>query len=262
MQGASSGLERRLNTAIQSAAQLLSAASAVVCLTGAGVSAESGVPTFRDAQTGLWRRYQPEELASPQGFARNPGLVWRWYMWRLSLVEEAQPNAGHQALAALAHRVHDWTLVTQNVDSLHEEAGSPTVLHLHGSLMHFRCDECHHTHELLPAEREAEHPPLCRLCGGLVRPDVVWFGEALPRRALEQAVHAAQHCHVMLVVGTSGLVYPAAQLPQLAKEAGAALIDVNPQPGPLARLADVQLRGPSGKVLPHLLSALLSSKEP
>lgn len=244
-----------LNT-LRHAAALLSAANAVVCLTGAGVSAESGIPTFREAQTGLWSRYDPEELASPAGFARDPSLVWRWYMWRLSLLDDAAPNSGHLALADLARQVPHFTLVTQNVDALHEAAGNRDVIHLHGSLVHFHCSHCGQPHALSTAERDSEAPPRCVACGGAVRPGVVWFGETLPTDALIMAIQAAERCDVMLVVGTSGLVNPAAQLPYMAKRAGARVIDVNPQPGPISQLADVYLQGTSGKMLPSLLSEM------
>ncbi len=235
------------------AAALVREAEHVACLTGAGISAESGIPTFRDAQTGLWSRYNPEELASPQGFARDPGLVWRWYMWRLSLVEQARPNPGHLALAELARRVPRFTLITQNVDSLHEAAGSSQVIHLHGRLDRFRCHACGRSYTLQPADREAPEPPTCPHCGGLIRPDVVWFGEPLPEDALRQAFQAARTCDCMLVVGTSGVVYPAAQIPQMARSHGAHLVVVNPQATPLDTLAQVCLRGPAGEVLPALV---------
>lgn len=235
------------------AAQVLANASALVCLTGAGASAESGVPTFRDARTGLWSRYDPEELASPAGFARNPGLVWRWYMWRLALVEGARPNAGHVALARLETRTPCLTLITQNVDSLHEAAGNGNVLHLHGHLDRFRCHRCRTPYVLQEPDRRAQRPPVCPHCGAWIRPDVVWFGEALPPAVLEAAWRAVERCDVMLVVGTSGMVTPAAQLPRIAKRAGAEIIDVDPQPGPLSALAHLFLPGRSSEILPRLL---------
>ena len=242
------------------AAQHLSAASAVLCLTGAGVSAESGVPTFRDAQTGLWSRFDAEELASPQGFARDPGLVWRWYMWRLTLLEAAAPNPGHTALAQLARLCEKFLLVTQNVDDLHEQAGSADVLHLHGSLLRFRCQTCAQPHALTDAQRRGQLPPACAACGEPVRPDVVWFGEGLPWQTMEAAAEAAYTCDLMLVVGTSGLVYPAAQLPLIAKEAGATVIDINLQPSPLSAIADLFLQGKSGEILPALARHLPAAK--
>ncbi|MDE0462489.1 MAG: NAD-dependent deacylase [Caldilineaceae bacterium] len=242
--------------AIVRAAQFFSADAAVVCLTGAGVSAESGVPTFRDAQTGLWSRFDAEELATPQGFARDPGLVWRWYMWRLEQLEAAVPNTGHAALARLAGLCESFLLVTQNVDDLHEQAGSVDVLHLHGSLFSFRCASCAAPHNLTAGQRGADFPPACGVCSELVRPGVVWFGESLPWDAVEEAARAAHRCSVMLVVGTSGLVYPASQLPLIARQAGASVIDVNPEPGPISSIADIFLQGKSGEVLPALVRAV------
>lgn len=241
------------------AAHLLSAARRVVCLTGAGVSAESGIPTFRDAQTGLWARFDPAQLASQEGFAAAPGLVWRWYMERLQLVEHAHPNPGHLAIAALARQIADFILVTQNVDNLHERGGSRSVLHLHGRIDRFHCNECGFEHVLTEQDRTAPTPPHCVACCGLVRPDVVWFGELLPARVLDHAWRAAERCDAMLVVGTSGVVYPAAQLPMLAHQAGAHIIEVNPERSPLTAMADVHLQGPAGALLPALLEALLGA---
>ncbi len=239
-------------------AGIILGAARVVCLTGAGVSADSGVPTFRDALTGLWSRFDPEQLASQAGFATEPGLVWQWYMSRLDGVEFALPNAGHEALAALEILVPDFLLVTQNVDDLHERAGSRDVVHLHGNIARFRCNRCRAEHALTLADRAAEEPPFCERCGNLVRPDVVWFGETLPQQPIERAEHAAIACDVMLVVGTSGVVYPAALLPRRAKESGAFVIDVNPVAGPITAFADRFLEGPSGEVLPLLIKAILA----
>ena len=245
---------------IAQAAKSLCEASAVVCLTGAGVSAESGVPTFRDAQSGLWSRFDAAELASPQGFERDPGLVWRWYMWRLQLLETASPNPGHIALAELSQTLVKYDLVTQNVDDLHEQAGSVDVVHLHGSLHRFRCRLCAHPHHLADSERGADGPPTCAACGDLVRPDVVWFGEGLPLDALKAASEAAHDSDVMLVAGTSGLVYPAAQLPLIARQAGATIIDINVERSPISDRADLFLRGKSGEVLPRLARAIQNAQ--
>jgi len=234
---------------------MLRQATGVACLTGAGVSAESGVPTFRDAQTGLWARYDPQRLASPQGFAEDPGLVWRWYMARLAGVEKASPNPGHRAVAAMAQGLPHFALITQNVDDLHERAGSTNVIHLHGSIARFHCNRCSAFHKLGAEDRTASQPPRCTACGGNVRPSVVWFGENLPEDALAAAVDAVANCNLLLVVGTSGLVYPAAELPAIAKRAGSRVIEINPEPGPLSSLADICLRGPSGEILPQLFAA-------
>ena len=246
---------------LTAATELLTSARRVACLTGAGISAESGVPTFREAQTGLWSRYDPQTLASQQGFSADPGLVWRWYMWRLDLVETVQPNPGHLALAKLADLVPTFTLITQNVDDLHEQAGSPDPIHLHGTIAHFKCNRCGRAHDLQPGERTAAQPPACTRCGGPVRPDVVWFGEMLPQAALTRAWNAASACEVMLVVGTSGLVHPAAGLPFSAQEHGAKIIDINPNPGPISQMADLFLQGPAGEILPTILQAVTQARK-
>lgn len=241
---------------INQASQLLAQAKHIVCLTGAGVSAESGVATFRDAQTGLWSKFDPQRLASQAGFADDPGLVWRWYMARLASVENATPNPGHLALARLEMLTSAFTLVTQNVDDLHERAGSQQVWHIHGRINRFRCNYCQAEHFLQPNERQQALPPKCTFCGDQVRPDVVWFGEALPTRVVDVAWRAAERCDVMLVVGTSGVVYPVAQLPALAKQAGAVVVDVNPECTAISTLADLFLQGAGGVVLPQVMAAL------
>jgi NAD-dependent deacetylase len=231
----------------------LRAARRVGVLTGAGISAESGIPTFRDAQTGLWSRFRPEELATVDAFRRNPQLVWDWYAWRRGLVGGAAPNAGHRALVRLAERVPALTLVTQNVDGLHQRAGSADVIELHGNIHRSKCfDE-----DIVIAEvpESSERPPRCPRCGGPLRPDVVWFGESLPPRALERAEAAARECDLFLSVGTSAAVFPAAQLPLTALQAGAAVVEINKDPTPLTRMATYSLRGAAGAILPALLEA-------
>jgi NAD-dependent deacetylase len=224
----------------------------VVALTGSGISAESGVPTFRDAQTGLWAKYDPQELATPEAFARDPKLVWKWYAWRRELVEGASPNAGHEALAELERSVPEFSLVTQNVDGLHQEAGSEYVVELHGNIRRSRCPVENVTVE----PDEMDHiPPPCPNCGSPLRPDVVWFGEAQPAAGLEAASEAARLCDLFLSVGTSGLVHPAVSLPYEALENGATVVEVNPDPTPLAPHADFSLRGWAGEVLPRLVGA-------
>lgn len=233
-------------------ARRLARAEASVCLTGAGVSAESGIPTFRDALTGLWSRFDPEQLASVAGFRNNPNLVWRWYRDRVRSVHDAQPNPGHVALARLARSLDGFTTLTQNVDDLHERAGSEDVVHLHGQLTAYRCLECGMPVQLGLAERLAVEPPVCAACTGLIRPGVVWFGERLDANLWEQAHAACQRAQVMLVVGTSGLVWPAAELPLLARRAGAHVVEVNPEDTELTGWADTRVRGRSGEVLPVL----------
>ncbi|MDP9424772.1 MAG: NAD-dependent deacylase [Actinomycetota bacterium] len=233
---------------------VLRGARRVTVLTGSGVSAESGVPTFRDAQTGLWARYEPQELATPEAFERDPRLVWEWYQWRRDLVRQAEPNPGHRALVELERRVPTFSLATQNVDGLHRRAGSENVLELHGNIMRSKCSV-----EGVEAETrtgDESVPPLCPGCGAFLRPDVVWFGEALPEDVFAAASEAARNCDVFLSVGTSSLVYPAASLPSEAARSGAVLVEVNPDDTPLTPHADYALRGRAGEVLPVLVGVL------
>lgn len=232
----------------------LSSAKSICVLTGAGVSQESGVPTFRGAD-GLWRQFRAEDLATPEAFARDPLLVWEWYAWRRELIHRAQPNAAHLALVELEERLAAqpdgrFTLLTQNVDGLHERAGSRNVIRLHGSIWRLRCARC-------GTEREDRSvpldpfPPRCA-CSALLRPGVVWFGEPLPQTEWAQAAQAAARADLFLVVGTSALVHPAASLPQVAKQNGARLIEINPFPTPLSDLADCVVRGKAADVLGKL----------
>jgi len=239
---------------ILQAAQLLRQARHVCVLTGAGISAESGIPTFRDALTGLWARFDPAQLATPEAFARDPRLVWDWYEWRRELIRKAEPNAGHAALATLASRLPQLTLVTQNVDGLHQRAGSTGVIEYHGNILRDRCMV-----EQTVAERAVGRSPglpRCANCGALLRPDVVWFGEMIPRAALIEADTAAADCDVFVSVGTSSLVYPAAGLAETALQRGAAVIEVNPAATDLTSRATVVLRLPAGEALPAILRAL------
>lgn len=242
-------------------AQALREARRVVVFTGAGVSAESGIATFRDALTGLWSRFDAQALATPEAFREHPDIVWGWYEWRRAQVLRASPNAAHHAIAALARHVAELAVITQNVDDLHERAGSPHVTHLHGSLHAPRCSRCGapqgFAHES-PQEPDAGRripPPACSECGGPVRPGVVWFGESLPTKAWRDATLAVQQCDLLLSIGTSSLVYPAAELPQLALAAGATVVQVNPAATPLDSLAHHNLRGAAAEVMPKLLAA-------
>ncbi len=228
-------------------------ARSVAVLTGAGISAESGVPTFRHAQTGLWAKYDPQELATPEAFTRNPRLVWEWYAWRRRLVAQAQPNAGHFALARMQDRFGDFTLVTQNVDGLHRRAGSRDVIELHGNIARVKCSAGCGVVEQFAADQA---PPSCPACGAPLRPDVVWFGETLPAAALAAAESAAGHCDVFVSIGTSALVFPAADLPLRALRAGATLVEINPDETPLSARVHYSLRTASGTVLPQLDDAL------
>lgn len=244
---------------LQAVAQALRAAQHVVVFTGAGVSAESGIPTFRDALTGLWQRFDPGELATAEAFRRDPALVWGWYEWRRAKVLQARPNPAHLAIAELARHVPQLTLVTQNVDDLHERAGSAVVIHLHGSLHQPRCFDCQRPLDGLaaepqePAEGRRIEPPRCPHCGGTVRPGVVWFGEELPAQALQQAFAAAQACDLLLSIGTSGVVYPAAQVPQLALGSGAVVAHINQQAFAVSGPREHCLVGPAGELVPALL---------
>jgi NAD-dependent deacetylase len=221
----------------------------VAVLTGAGVSAESGVPTFR-GEDGLWRNFRPEQLATPEAFHRDPALVWGWYNWRRELVSSCVPNAAHETLAEIEAALPDFTLITQNVDGLHQAAGSRNVLELHGNVWSVRCIACGKAAE----DRRVplpDIPPRCPECGALLRPDVVWFGESLPSAVLEAAWAAVARCRLMLVIGTSAVVQPAALLPLVALRNGARLIEVNPAETPLSAHAHEVLRGPAAEELPR-----------
>lgn len=226
-------------------------ARSICALTGAGISAESGIPTFR-GPGGLWRSNRPENLATPEAFARDPKLIWEWYDWRRSVVAAAQPNPGHTALAELEQRNPEFTLVTQNVDGLHGRAGSRNLLEIHGSIWMTRCTACgrEQREERIPIP---QLPPHCAHCAGLMRPGVVWFGEGLPRAVWHNAQQAAESAEVLLVIGTSAVVYPAASLVPLARAAGARVIEINVDETPLSSSVDAALRGPSGEILPLLI---------
>jgi NAD-dependent deacetylase len=230
----------------------------IAVLSGAGISAESGVPTFRDAETGLWAKVDPYEISSSEGWQANPEKVWAWYLWRHYMMSAVQPNNGHLAVAAWQDyaEVH---VVTQNVDDLHERAGSKNVYHLHGSLFEFRCDRCQLAYDgelpAMPEPVETVEPPRCA-CGGLIRPDVVWFGEALPDEAWQRSVDAVVAADLVIVVGTSAIVYPAAGLPELALANGSVVIEVNPERTPLSDSATLSLRESAATALPNLLQRL------
>lgn len=234
--------------------QRLASTESVAVLTGAGVSAESGVPTFRDAQTGLWAKYNPEELATPSAFHRNPRLVWEWYEWRRKLVANAKPNPAHFALANMEALFPGFQLITQNVDGLHQQAGSRRVVELHGNITRTKCfDEG----TIVSSWKETgDVPPKCPNCGGLLRPDVVWFEEAMPEVEMMAAMQASRTCEVFFSIGTATVVYPAAALPSEALRSGATVVEINPQPTPFTSKAHFALAGPAGVVLPKLLERL------
>jgi NAD-dependent deacetylase len=242
--------------AMNAVARLLSAAKKVAVLSGAGISVESGLPTFRGPE-GLWRSVRAEDLASPEAFERDPLLVWEWYRLRRERMAAVAPNPAHLALARLEPRFDDFTIVTQNIDGLHQKAGSRRVVELHGNIWRVRCftQPIHRFGEAetraLEAKALGEQVPRCA-CGGALRPDVVWFGEPLDAENLETAVYAVRAADVLLVVGTSSVVYPAAALPSTARHAGAAVVEINPEETALSGQAHVVLRGPAGVVLPDL----------
>jgi NAD-dependent deacetylase len=238
--------------------QRFAAAKSVAVLTGAGVSAESGVPTFRDAQSGLWAKFRPEELATPRAFRRNPRLVWDWYQWRRKLVAEAKPNPAHLALAEMEKLFARFHLITQNVDGLHQRADSRQVIELHGNITRTKCfDEG----TIVSSWKETgDVPPKCPACGGLLRPDVVWFEEPMPEAEMEEAAAASASCDIFLSIGTSTVVYPAAALPSEALRGGATVVEINPQPTPLTAQAHFVLAGAAGVLLPELLKALHASR--
>lgn len=230
----------------------LLSADHVAVLTGSGVSAESGIPTFRQAQTGLWARYDPQELATPQAFIANPRLVWKWYEWRRGLVASAKPNPAHVALVGLQQRLPELSLITQNVDGLHQLAGSTPVTELHGNIRRTICSQERIVVETWPDT--AELPPRCPRCQAHLRPDVVWFGESLPAEAIDAAMTVASTCDVFLSVGTSAVVHPAASLAHIALQQGAMIVEINTESTPLTAYANYSLLGRAGLLLPVLLN--------
>ena len=234
----------------------LDAQASVAVLSGSGMSAESGIPTFRDAQTGIWSKFRPEELATPAAFARDPEKVWRWYEHRREGVMAAEPHAGHRALVELETMVKSMIVITQNVDGLHQRSGSTRVLELHGNILRSVCSESRKAIDPEWVAASAEQPPPSpHVAGAFARPDVVWFGESLPGQMLNEAVAALESCSVCIAAGTSAVVQPAASLPLLAREAGALLIEINPQRTPLSNYADYCLRQPAGIALPAMVAA-------
>jgi NAD-dependent deacetylase len=230
----------------------------VAALTGAGVSAESGIPTFRDAQIGMWAKHDPMQLASPEGFADDPALVWKWYAERRRMLAGAAPNPGHHALARLQRQAENFALITQNVDGLHARAGSTDVIELHGNIGRNVCSKTGRRidEDWIVRHADSTPPPSPFDPEGLARPDVVWFGEMLDETVLEAAFAAAEACDLMIVAGTAGAVQPAASLPAIARERGAVVIDVNPVAGEIARIADWHLEGPASEWLPRLADVL------
>jgi len=228
----------------------------VAILTGAGVSAESGVPTFRGAD-GIWKKFNPMELATFKAFNANPQLVWEWYNYRRDLVRKVKPNPGHYAIAEMAKLYDDFTLITQNVDRLHRAAGSEQVYELHGNIHRNRCLECG---EMDYTEEFDQIPPICT-CGGRLRPDVVWFGEQLPGQVFESSVAAAHRSELFFTVGTTGAVHPAASLPIIAKQNGALIVEVNLEPSEISYICDIKYHGKSGEILPQIVDKIKELKQ-
>lgn len=237
----------------QSLIKEIAESHSITVLTGAGISAESGVPTFREVQTGLWAKYDPHELATPSAFKKNPRLVWKWYEWRRSLISQVEPNAGHKALVDFERHVPKFTLITQNVDNLHQCAGSNSVIELHGNIFRNKCYKCG-THAEAYLEPKDE-PPQCHYCDGLIRPDVVWFGESLPADELDRAVHSAEETDMFFSIGTSAFVQPAASLPLIALNAGAVIVEINPQTTPLTDSVSYSIRGLASRVLSRIVNS-------
>ncbi len=229
---------------------LIRSARSMAVLTGSGISAESGVPTFRDAQTGLWEKYDPLQLATPEAFLENPELVWSWYKWRRQLIKNAAPNPGHFSLVDFESKFDNFTLITQNVDGLHQRAGSKNIIELHGNINRSRCWRDNHQFDVPPDN--CPKLPLCPICSQFLRPDVVWFGEEMPVEELETASSAASSCDIFFSIGTSAVVYPAASLIPMASSQGAAIVEINLELTPISTLADYFLQGKSGQILPNL----------
>lgn len=227
----------------------LKSAQSVAVLTGAGISAESGVPTFR-GEDGLWKKFKPEELANFEAFIKNPELVWEWYNYRKKLIHEVEPNPGHYALVTLEGYYSDFSLITQNIDNLHRLAGSKNIYELHGNIMHNRCVDCNRHFEKIE-----DKVPHCE-CGGLIRPDVVWYGEPLPDKILNLSIEATLRSEVFFSIGTSALVHPAASLPLEAKKSHAYVVEINFEPTVISHLVDESIIGKSGEILPKLVERL------
>jgi NAD-dependent deacetylase len=236
---------------IQNAIEILKHSNAIFVLTGAGISAESGIPTFRGVD-GLWKNYSVTDLATPEAFAKNPALVWEWYQWRQEIISRAKPNAAHNALVEIEKKCDKFLLLTQNVDNLHQRAGSKNVLELHGNIFRARCNTCGMVYE---TTTKTVSVPTCT-CGSYLRPDVVWFGEPIPQDIWQRALSFLSNADVAIICGTSNVVWPAAALPQIAKTTGAKIIEVNLEPTPVTSVVDVSLLGKAGEILPQIVRKL------
>jgi NAD-dependent deacetylase len=235
----------------------LKSAKSIVFFTGAGISAESGIPTFR-GKDGIWNKLKPEELANFNAFLRNPDMVWEWYQYRRQIIHDTKPNAGHFAMAEFEKYFDDVTVVTQNVDNLHSRAGSSNVFELHGNIERNYCVDCSEPYYV---ESDEESLPKCKLCGGLIRPDVVWFGEMLPQKAFAKSEKVAADSDICIIAGTSAVVYPAAYIPLTARDAGSYLVEINVAPTEISGLVDYSIMGKSGEVVPAILEAVKEMKK-
>lgn len=247
-----------LDPMLSEIAEIISNCKRCVVLTGAGMSAESGVPTFRGKE-GLWSKFRPEELANMQAFVSNPKMIWEWYNWRRDLMGKVQPNPGHYAVTRLEELVEQFTLVTQNVDGLHRMAKTKNILELHGSIYSNKCVDCNRPYNQ-DKEIDPENIPRCQSCGGQIRPDVVWFGEMLDEEIIKRAFEVSEQSEVFLSVGTSALVHPAASLPMIASRMGATLVEINIEETPLSGAADFRIAQKSGEFLPELVKELEKRK--
>lgn len=235
------------------ARDIIEGCSSLVVLTGAGISAESGVPTFR-GKDGLWRNFRSEQLATPDAFRDNPSLVWEWYDWRRNAIKDARPNPGHFALTELENQKKGFTLITQNIDGLHQMAGSKEIIEMHGNIWQIRCTKCGDVKQdhRVPLEKI---PPRCGQCGEIGRPNVVWFGEIIPMEVIDRSLKAVEECEVMLIIGTSGIVEPAASMGLVAKQTDKTVIEINLEPTPSSPLFDMTILGKSGEILPLLYTS-------
>ena len=243
-------MDADISQKLRDIAASLSATTRIAVLSGAGISAPSGIPTFRGSDDSIWSRYRPEDLATPTAFRRDPELVWRWYDWRRGLIADSAPNAAHQALADLA-QLAALTVITQNVDGYHQQAGSEDVLEFHGSIWTTRCTSCHH--EIEDRRVPIPIPPLCEKCGSLTRPAVVWFGEGIDQQIMNDSARAAHGCDIFLVIGTAGAVYPAAGLVEVAREGGARVLEFNLERSAISHAVDLFVPGSAADTVPLLL---------
>ena len=251
-----------MSSTIEAVAALIGDTKRIMVFTGAGISAESGIPTFRDPLTGIWARYDPEKLETARAFREDAALIWGWYLWRRAQVARAMPNAAHLAIAQLARSSREITVITQNIDDLHERAGCSDVIHLHGSLAQPKCFACNRTpaffffDDEVASEGARIEPPRCPRCNGKLRPGVVWFGEDLPAAAWKRAIQAAKDCHVLLSIGTSAVVFPAAEIPRIALRAGAHVVHINPAEVATPSSHETCLVGRAAECVPELVSLL------